>query len=655
MSDAFVRQGGERLSFMRLSTQKKRRLVIETAMRLFVEKGYEHVSVDEIIGAANISKGTFYHYFDSKDDLLGELAAAQTAVVERWQRTLPAHVVSVEGHLNRLFLDLGSTIEDKPRLVRSMTALALGNETLRRKQEEAVDALRDAVMKWLPDRRKAELLVAAYVGTVTMWSHRDDGDLLAALRSNLAVVWAGLRASELPDPVRLAGNEREETRMKVAIIGGGLAGLTAAAYLSEEPGVEGVLYERSPQLGGRAFTYEKNGFTLNYGAHAVYGIDRHELTAMENELGLSFASKQVDKRKVVYAKNGKLTPAPLDAMNLMKTDLLPSMQKVRFAAEIAAIIAHIHHMKNYRTLGDYLAESDSGEDLKELWEHLVCSNFFIAPSDARNVSGAVIGEYYHNLFLSSRPVNYVLGSWAVITNQLKQKIDSSGRWAVRLQEGVEEIRYENRKYTLRTKTGEASYDRVVFAMPVQQVIKLLRGTPWEPFLADYEDVTPTEVLVYDVGLSAVVARPFSYISDMNRKMFISDVSATDHTVVPEGGQLLQGVAYLSDDFASDEERKQFLDEKTAQMEALFDTHYPGWRDHVAVKRVSKKAMVSSVKNVVTNRLLPVRMEHVPFYFCGDGCEGKGELAERAFSSARAAAKRLLAEARKERRQPVGSV
>lgn len=647
------RGGDEMAAFMRAATRRKRQTVIDTALRLFVERGYEQVSVDDILRAANISKGTFYHYFDSKEELLAEPTSAQAQIVERWLQTPPALVPSFEGHIMRLFLDLGSNIAEAPRLYRSLTALAMSHDRVRRSQAERIAGLEAAVMHWLPDPRKAEILVATFFGTLTVWAHREEAGLTAMLRSNLSAVWSGLRSPLLPEPAGLAELNKEGYRMKVAIIGGGLAGLTAAAYLSEQPNVEGVLYERSPQLGGRAFTYEKAGFTLNYGAHAIYGIDRHELTNMEKELGLSFGSKQVDKRKVVYAKNGKLTPAPLDAMNLLKTDLLPSSQKVRFVAEIAAIVANIHNMKHYRTLGDYLADAGSGEDLKELWEHLVCSNFFIAPSDARNVSGAVIGEYYQNLFLSNRPVNYVLGSWAVITNQLRGKIEASNRWGIRLQSAVEEIRYENRKYKLRSKSGEEEFDRVVFAMPVQQVVKLLRGTPWEPFLAEYEDASPTEVMVYDVGLTEVVARPFSYISDMNRKLFISDVSATDHTVAPEGGQLLQGVAYLSDQFDSEEERKRYLEEKTSQMESMFDTYYPGWREKIAVKRVSKKAMVSSVKNVVANRLLPVRLTHVPFYFCGDGCVGKGELAERAFSSAREAAKRIMEEARREELQPVG--
>ncbi|NQX65388.1 FAD-dependent oxidoreductase [Paenibacillus alba] len=628
---------------MRATTRKKRDVMMEVALTMFMEKGYENVSVDDIIAATHTSKGTFYHYFKSKDALISALYSKQIELIQDWVKQPPSKVQSLEGHINRLFLDLSSNIGMSPRLIRSLQAISLQNETVKMVEQQQLNILAESLLHWLPDPRKIDLLVCMYIGTIRTWCIQDNADLLEMMTNNLAWIWVGLR-SEAPfaslqvDPV-----PKEENNMKIAIIGGGLAGLTAAAYLSENPNIEGILFERSPQLGGRAFTYEKAGFTLNYGAHAIYGIDRHTLTNMERELGLSFSSKQVDKRKVFYAKHNQLTPAPLDAINLLKTDLLSTAQKVRFVGEIAAIIANIHNLKNYATLADYLAESNADEDVKELWEHLVCSNFFITPEDARNVSGAVISEYYHNLFLSSKPVNYVLGSWAVITNQLKQKLTSSGRWEIALQEGVESLRYADRKFFLQTKTRELAFDKVIFAMPVQQVVKLLKGTAWEPFLAPYESNTATEVMVYDVGLSQVVARPFSYISDMDNKLFISDVSATDHTLVPEGGQLLQGIAYLSDQFENDEHRKAYLEEKNKQMEALFDKHYPGWRDVTAVKRVSKKAMVASVKNIATNNLLPTRVENVPFYFCGDGCTGKGELAERAFSSARSAALSIVQE------------
>ncbi|MBP1961468.1 NAD(P)-binding protein [Paenibacillus aceris] len=629
--------------FMRATTRKKRDVMMDVALSMFMEKGYENVSVDDIITATRASKGTFYHYFKSKDAIIADLYSKQIQLIQEWVKQPPSKVQSLEGHINRLFLDLASNIRVSPRLIRSLQALSLQNETVKTEEQHQLNVLSESLLHWLPEPRKVELLVCMYAGTIRTWCNQEHADLLSMMKNNLAWMWAGIRSNEPYTPLQVEPVPKEENKMKVAIIGGGLAGLTAAAYLSENPHIEGVLFERSPQLGGRAFTYEKAGFTLNYGAHAIYGIDRHTITNMERELGLSFSSKQVDKRKVVYAKHNQLTTAPLDAINLLKTDLLSTAQKVRFVGEIAAIIANIHNLKNYATLADYLAESNADEDVKELWEHLVCSNFFITPEDARNVSGAVISEYYHNLFLSSKPVNYILGSWAVITNQLKQKLTTSGRWEIAIQEGVESLRYADRKFVLQTKNREASFDKVIFAMPVQQVVKLLKGTAWEPFLAPYESNTATEVMVYDVGLSKVVARPFSYISDMDNKLFISDVSATDHTLVPEGGQLLQGIAYLSDRFESDEQRKSYLEDKNTQMEALFDKHYPGWRDVTAVKRVSKKAMVSSVKNIATNHLLPIRVENVPFYFCGDGCTGKGELAERAFSSARTAALAVVQE------------
>jgi protoporphyrinogen oxidase/AcrR family transcriptional regulator len=629
--------------FMRASTRKKRDMMMEAALTMFMEKGYENVSVDDIIASTGTSKGTFYHYFKSKDAIISAIYSKQIELIREWVKQPPSKVQSLEGHINRLFLDLSSNIQHSPRLIRSLQALSLQNDTVKMEEQRQLRILSESLLHWLPEQRKIELLVCMYAGTVLKWCNEEENDLLSMMKSNLAWLWAGLRSEEPYAQLQVEPVPKEENKMKVAIIGGGLAGLTAAAYLSENPHIEGILFERSPQLGGRAFTYEKAGFTLNYGAHAIYGIDRHTLTSMERELGLSFSSKQVDKRKVFYAKHNQLTPAPLDAINLLKTDLLSTAQKVRFVGEIAAIIANIHNLKNYATLSDYLAESNADEDVKELWEHLVCSNFFITPEDARKVSGAVISEYYHNLFLSSKPVNYVLGSWAVITNQLKQKMTSTDRWEIAIQEGVDSLRYADKKFVLQTKNREVAFDKVIFAMPVQQVVKLLKGTAWEPFLAPYESNTATEVMVYDIGLSRVVARPFSYISDMDNKLFISDVSATDHTLVPEGGQLLQGIAYLSDNFTNEEERKAYLEQKTLQMEALFDKHYPGWRDVTAVKRVSKKAMVSSVKNIASNNLLPTRVENVPFYFCGDGCTGKGELAERAFSSARSAATSIALE------------
>lgn len=48
----------------------KRRQVLKHAQQLFVEKGITATSIQDIITKANISKGTFYNYFSSKNDCL---------------------------------------------------------------------------------------------------------------------------------------------------------------------------------------------------------------------------------------------------------------------------------------------------------------------------------------------------------------------------------------------------------------------------------------------------------------------------------------------------------------------------------------------------------------------------------------------------------
>jgi AcrR family transcriptional regulator len=48
--------------------------LLNTAFKLFFEKGYDNTSVNAIIKVVGVTKGAFYHYFESKEDLLTEIS-----------------------------------------------------------------------------------------------------------------------------------------------------------------------------------------------------------------------------------------------------------------------------------------------------------------------------------------------------------------------------------------------------------------------------------------------------------------------------------------------------------------------------------------------------------------------------------------------------
>lgn len=52
-----------------LADPPARKKILEAARNLFLEKGYEGASVDEICSAAKLTKGSFFHYFKSKDEV----------------------------------------------------------------------------------------------------------------------------------------------------------------------------------------------------------------------------------------------------------------------------------------------------------------------------------------------------------------------------------------------------------------------------------------------------------------------------------------------------------------------------------------------------------------------------------------------------------
>lgn len=57
----------------RIQAEESRENIFNTAIKLFSERGYESVTVEQICKAAKVSVGGFYHYYKSKASVFDEL------------------------------------------------------------------------------------------------------------------------------------------------------------------------------------------------------------------------------------------------------------------------------------------------------------------------------------------------------------------------------------------------------------------------------------------------------------------------------------------------------------------------------------------------------------------------------------------------------
>ena len=53
--------------------ERRKQALLKIAYGLFISRGYENTSVDDIIEAAGIAKGTYYYHFESKEQTLEEV------------------------------------------------------------------------------------------------------------------------------------------------------------------------------------------------------------------------------------------------------------------------------------------------------------------------------------------------------------------------------------------------------------------------------------------------------------------------------------------------------------------------------------------------------------------------------------------------------
>jgi AcrR family transcriptional regulator len=190
--------------------RQTREAIADAAMELFLERGFEAVTVADVARAADVSERTVFHHFATKEDLVfsrgdEKLAARAEAIRSRPPGVPLTRVFEAEtiAWLDRLAEGPLDEVVALPRLVRESPAL---HHRLVHAWESEAAALATAVTDDEDD------LVAATVVRALVWAHR------LVFRTALRRVLAG------EDPVEVADDLREQARAAYARLDVGLAG-----------------------------------------------------------------------------------------------------------------------------------------------------------------------------------------------------------------------------------------------------------------------------------------------------------------------------------------------------------------------------------------------------------------------------------------------
>jgi AcrR family transcriptional regulator len=213
---------------------KTRMLIAEVARGLFVERGFDAVSVAEIARAADVSEATVFNYFPTKEDLVYQGMEAFEAEMLAAIRVRPAgqgvleafgrFVTQPRGYLAAGDDASAQALLSASRMIASSPALQVRERQILARYAESLAALLAAETGARPQDLRPRIVAATLVGL--------HASLIGYTRRRLL--------EETIDVRRLARDVRREGTKALALLGEGLSG-----YAVKRPDTEPLSANRT--------------------------------------------------------------------------------------------------------------------------------------------------------------------------------------------------------------------------------------------------------------------------------------------------------------------------------------------------------------------------------------------------------------------------
>ncbi|WP_454616449.1 TetR family transcriptional regulator [Bradyrhizobium cenepequi] len=159
--------------------QETREKLTQAAMALFLERGFEATTLDDIVAAADISRRTFFHYFASKEDVVFAWQEEASAALIAAVAARPAGESVLAAAENAIIAMAGQL---DPGQVAALARLKRDNPALQArdqvKYEKLERTLADALLRRTGN--KTDKMQARLVAMIAIGAMRVGGELWAA-------------------------------------------------------------------------------------------------------------------------------------------------------------------------------------------------------------------------------------------------------------------------------------------------------------------------------------------------------------------------------------------------------------------------------------------------------------------------------------------
>lgn len=410
----------------------------------------------------------------------------------------------------------------------------------------------------------------------------------------------------------------------IIIVGGGLSGLAAATYAARS-GRSVMLFEKASEPGGRAITKQRNGFSMNLGAHALYY--QTEAGEVLRELGIAYSGKEPP---TYYAlAHDKLHILPQTPLALLRTTLLDVPAKLELLGLQAAVMSVNTLTLQHVSIAEWLGQHVRHPQLRAL---LLMFARVTTYSNAPEMQSAAL---FVEMLRKIPKVLYLDGGWQTLVDGLRVAAENAG---VRIVTGSRAAAIEHEEFVqgVRLANGEFyAAKAVIVATDPTDASELVDHGEHATLSRWAREAIPSYVACLDVGLRRLPEPRHLGALSFERPLYML-VHSASAKLAPEAGALIHTIRYLEPGERSDPKASE------QELGALLDRVQPGWREEVVERQFlphmnATNAIVQARPGGLSGRPGPEVPGIRNLYVAGDWVGPAGQLTAAGLASARQAA------------------